>query len=344
MDAETYRLLSMSKKIDSNEKYVNKMKEIYSDEISLADKMTLGFALAKVMDDNKNYKESSLYLDKSNKIRRDGFKNFHIKQIENQFNLISETFTRDFFLKNKTNFDYGITPIFILGMPRSGTTLAEQIISNHPLVHGCGEINDLTDSINDTFPQLDNSLMLSNVSNAGHDLFRNIGKTYSTKLKRYSKKLFFTDKMPFNFKVIGLIKVCIPNAKIIHCHRIANDNLLSIYKNYFSKDIMPWAYDQKELQDYYKLYKKLMDHYNQILGDFIYNLDYDILTKDPKVEISKILNYCELDWNESCLNIEQNNKAIFTASISQARSKINADSHQGWKKFENFLPDLFFKE
>ena len=119
--------------------------------------------------------------------------------------------------------------------------------------------------------------------------------------------MFFTDKMPFNFKVIGLIKVCIPNAKIIHCYRNPNDNLLSIYKNYFSKEIMPWAYNKIELKKYYETYNKLMLHYKTVLGDFIFNLDYEILTKNPEAEIRKILTFCNLEWNNSCLNIEKNN-------------------------------------
>lgn len=341
-DCDTYRLLSMTKKIELHSKHTKKMKEIYSSDISMHDKMLLGFALAKVMEDNGNYQEASLYLKSANQIRKDNFSNFDIMQIEKQFDLITKTFTHNFFSRNKTTFNYGVTPIFIVGMPRSGTTLAEQILSNHPSVYGCGEINHLTDSINDIFPQLDSSIMLQEVQKADHVLFQKIGTQYTSKLKSYSKHLYFTDKMPFNFKVIGLIKVSIPGAKIIHCYRNPNDNLLSIYKNYFSKDIMAWAYSTSELKIYYKQYQKLMQHYNETLGDFIYNLDYELLTANPKEEVANMLKYCNLEWNEACLNIQENSKPIFTASISQARSEINTKSHARWKKFEPFLPDLFF--
>ena len=106
---------------------------------------------------------------------------------------------------------------------------------------------------------------------------------------------------------------------------------------------MPWAYNKIELKKYYETYNKLMLHYKSVLGDFIFNLDYEILTKNPEAEIRKILTFCNLEWNNSCLNIEKNNKPIFTASINQARAKINTDSHYRWKEFENFFPDLFFK-
>lgn len=341
-DCETYRLLSMTTKLDLKDIHVKNMVKIFSSTISSSDKISLGFALAKVMDDNKKYSESAMYLDQANKLRRDGFFKFNITQVEEQFTLIERTFTHSFFLKNNASFDREITPIFILGMPRSGTTLTEQILSNHPKVHGCGEINDLTDSINEYFPELDSALMLENIFRASRDLFKNIGNKYISSLKKYSNtKLFFTDKMPFNFKVIGLIKVCLPNAKIIHCYRNPNDNLLSIYKNNFSKDIMPWAYSQSELKKYYKLYNKLMEHYKKVLGGFIYNFDYDILTKNPEQEILKLVKFCNLDWNDACLKVEQNNKPIFTASINQAREKIHTDSYNSWKKFENYFPDLF---
>ena len=337
-------MLSSAKKLDLNDARVSKMIEIYSSNISQLEKMLIGFGLAKVMEDNKKYDESASYLENANALRRDNFSNFNIKVIEDQFNLIENTFTKHFFKKNKFEFSHDITPIFILGMPRSGTTLAEQIISSHPNVHGCGEINDLTESINDIFPQLDSATMLNEVKNAEANMFDKIGRKYLSRLKYYSNHKVFTDKMPFNFKVLGLIKVCLPNAKIIHCYRSPNDNLLSIYKNYFSTDIMPWAYNKIELKKYYNLYRKLMTHYREVLGEFIFDLNYETLTTHPKQEITKILTFCNLDWNDSCLNIENNNKAIFTASVSQAREKINTNSHSGWKKFEKYIPELFFKE
>ena len=140
-DCETYRLLSMTTKLDLKDIHVKNMEKIFSSTISSSDKISLGFALAKVMDDNKKYSESAMYLDQANKLRRDGFFKFNITQVEEQFTLIERTFTHSFFLKNNASFDREITPIFILGMPRSGTTLTEQILSNHPKVHGCGEIN-----------------------------------------------------------------------------------------------------------------------------------------------------------------------------------------------------------
>ena len=341
-DYEAFRLLSMSKKLNLDDKYVKEMVKIKSSDISKEDKILIDFSLAKVMEENKRYQDSAIYLDSANKSKRSYFLNFDIKQIENQFQMIIDTFSPSFFSKNKFIINSSIVPIFILGMPRSGTTLAEQAISNHPDVFGCGEINDLTVSINEVFQETENSIMLKSIANANEELFVKVNRNYISKLQKYSNNFFFTDKMPFNFKLIGLIKVCIPNAKIIHCFRNVNDNLLSIYKNYFSTDVMPWAYNKTELKQYYQLYLKLMTYYKSVLGSFIYDLEYEKLTTNPEVEMKKILKFCNLEWNENCINIENNKKPIFTASISQARNKINTNSHQSWKNFEKLIPELFF--
>ena len=144
-------------------------------------------------------------------------------------------------------------------MPRSGTTLAEQILSSHTEVYGCGEINDLTDSINTVFTSLDTKKMMQEILKASDYKFEKIAKNYLDSISQKTNKNFITDKMPFNFKVIGIIKRCFPDAKIIHCYRNKNDNLLSIYKNFFNQDIMPWAYDAKELNLYSQAAKYLRD-------------------------------------------------------------------------------------
>ena len=343
-DAETYRLLTSIKKLRLEDSHVIEMEKLYKSEIPQNDKMLIGFGLAKVMEDNNNYQSSSIYLIESNNIRQNTFSPFDINTVDRQFDLIIQTFSKDFYLKNKFNFDFGITPIFIVGMPRSGSTLVEQILSSHPTVYGCGEINEMTNSINQIFPDHDSSIMLAKVRAADEKTFEKIGKNYSERIKKLSNKLIFTDKMLLNFKILILIKICIPNAKIIHCYRNANDNLLSIYKNYFSSQVMPWAYNQEDLKAYYQCYKKIMYHYKNILKDAIFDLNYDALTANPKDEIEKLLTFCNLDWNDACLNVQANNKPIFTASITQARSQINNRSFEVWKKFQNFLPNLFFKE
>ena len=193
------------------------------------------------------------------------------------------------------------------------------------------------------FPDTDTKKMLNSIINSKDDRFKQLGENYLTRLAQKTTKKYITDKMPFNFKVIGIIKKSIPNAKIIHCFRNPNDNLLSIYKNFFNQDLMPWAYDKNELRLYYNAYKKLMNHYKLILKDYIFDLSYEELTSNPQKTVENLLNFCNLPWEDNCINIEKNNRPIFTASVSQARNKINTKSIESWKKFQQYLPELFIE-
>lgn len=344
-DGETHRYLSVSQKYTKDHPHIQKMIEILKNTHDDKNRISLNFALAKAMEDSGLYEQASKYLNDGNYLQRLKFKNFSIDSVIKQFELLSKTFSYNFVSK-KTNFKNNkphSVPIFILGMPRSGTTLAEQILSSHTEVYGCGEINDLTDSINAVFTSLDTKKMMQEILKASDYKFEKIAKNYLDSISQKTNKNFITDKMPFNFKVIGIIKRCFPDAKIIHCYRNKNDNLLSIYKNFFNQDIMPWAYDAKELNLYYQSYAKLLKHYKLILDDYIFDLEYENLTRNPKQVIEKLLSFCNLSWQDNCLNIENNNKPIFTASVTQARQKINTNSIESWKRFEQYIPNLFIK-
>jgi len=156
------------------------------------------------------------------------------------------------------------------------------------------------------------------------------------------KSKFITDKLPLNFQLIGLIFSCIPNAKIIHCTRNPNDNCLSIYKNYFWQEVMPWSYNQVELNSYYNLYKDLMIYYNSVFKFKIFNINYESLISSPENNIKELIDYCGLNWEENCLQFYRNKNVVKTASVAQVRSKLYASSVDSWKKYQDFLPDLFF--
>ena len=342
-DGETHRYLSVSKKYLKGDPHINQMIDLLKNTKDKNNRISLNFALSKASEDIGEFEMSAQYLNEGNSLQRSKFKNFSIQEIEKQFSILAKYFSYNFvnsdieFTKKFTSY----TPIFIVGLPRSGTTLTEQILSNHSNVYGCGEINDLTEAINIVFPDTDTKKMLNSIINSKDDCFKQLGENYLTRLAQKTNKKYITDKMPFNFKVIGLIKKSIPNAKIIHCFRNPNDNLLSIYKNFFNQDLMPWAYDKNELRLYYHAYNKLMEHYKIILNDYIFDLSYEELTSNPTKTVENLLNFCNLPWEDNCVNIEKNNRPIFTASVSQARNKINTKSIESWKKFQQYLPELF---
>jgi hypothetical protein len=227
-------------------------------------------------------------------------------------------------------------------MPRSGTSLVEQIISSHPDVFGGGELSYLANSINKHFNYVDPLVFFGSVRNEKGSNFYKIGQDYIELVNNFSQdKKYFTDKMPVNFRLIGFIKIALPDAKVIHCQRIAQDTCLSIFKNYFGKDVMPWAYNQQELNLYYKNYRKLMDYWNKILPNFIYNVSYENLTNNQEEESKKLIKYCGLDWHESCLNFYKNKRSVSTASANQVRQNIYTSSINTWKNYEGHLIELF---
>ena len=230
--------------------------------------------------------------------------------------------------------------IFILGMPRSGTTLVEQIISSHPDVYGSGELNFLArvvyknffkaDKINfiDNFAELNNA-DLSLISNQYFDFIKNFA----------SDKNYITDKALFNFQWIGFIKILFPEAKIINCTRNPKDNCLSIYKNLFENE-GHWCYNKKELIECYNLYTDLMLFWNKKMPGEIYEIKYEDLIASPESKIKELILATGLDWNEKCLKYNENKNAIKTLSVNQARKKIYSSSVSLHEKYKPFLKEF----
>tara|TARA_B110000503_G_scaffold39896_1_gene65529 strand:+ start:2353 stop:4119 length:1767 start_codon:yes stop_codon:yes gene_type:complete len=342
-NGEAYRNLSIMKKYKDGDNEIEKMKTIYKNLQIGNNKMHLGFALSKALEDIADFKNSSFYLMESNNFRRNQFLHFDIKNETINFDLLKQVLSYGFY---KKNMQYGYksdTPIFIVGMPRSGTTLVEQILSSHSMVRAGGELNEMSKALNLEITYSSTTDMFNKIANLSPKNIGNIGKNYCDSLRLIDgKSKFITDKLPLNFQLIGLIFSCIPNAKIIHCTRNANDNCLSIYKNYFWQEVMPWSYNQVELNSYYNLYKDLMIYYNSVFKFKIFNINYESLISSPENNIKELIDYCGLNWEENCLQFYRNKNVVKTASVAQVRSKLYASSVDSWKKYQDFLPDLFF--
>ena len=232
--------------------------------------------------------------------------------------------------------------IFIVGMPRSGTTLIEQILSSHPDVFGGDELDLIPDLINKNFGKRNPSIFFQGVAEFDMKNLKKIGLEYIKNIKEKSKgSKKITDKLPVNFLNIGFIKLILPNAKIVHCYRNSQDNCFSIYKNLFTSGKITFAYDLNEIIEYYQLYKNLMNYWNDIFHDKIYNIKYENLVNNTNVNINNLLKYCNLSFNDKCLNFHNNKRKINTASDVQARNKIYKSSIESWKKYENQLNKYF---
>ena len=225
------------------------------------------------------------------------------------------------------------TPIFILGMPRSGTTLVEQIISNHSEVHGAGELTFLSRfaNSNNIYNQTINS-----------DNILEVRKNYLNELEKVSQgKPFVTDKMPQNFLYISILLKALPEAKIIHVKRDPAATCWSNFKHYFSSKGMGYSYDLKDTVGFFKLYQDLMDFWDQQYSDQIYHLDYDKLTVEQESETRKLIEYLKLGWEDDCLFPHKNKRSVRTASQQQVRKKVYTGSSDAWRKFEPYLNGVF---
>lgn len=231
-------------------------------------------------------------------------------------------------------------PIFVLGMPRSGTTLTEQIIASHPDVYGAGELHDLLDvakratASGDDFPENLAGLTPEMVSEMSEDYIAGVQK-------RAPDARRITDKMPANFLYIGLIHAMLPHAKIIHVSRHPVDNCLSCFTKQFSHNSLPFSYDLAELGKYYVDYTRLMAHWRRVLpeGAFL-DVRYEELVADNEAQARRLIEYCGLEWNDACLEFHKTKRAVRTASVTQVRQPIYTSSVERWRKYEAYLKPL----
>jgi len=340
-----HRSLSRITKYTENDEHFKWLKKIYSNT-NTDDKekrVELGFALGKAYEDIKNFDKSFAHYKEANSLHREKI-DFSLKLEKEKFDEIKSTYNKKLFDKYKNTGCTDSTPIFIIGMPRSGTTLIEQILSSHSKVFGADELEFIPNLIEKNFGDKKIRLYFEGIVNYDKDNFKKIGEEYITKMKAISNNSDkATDKLPINFLHAGFIKLILPKSKIVHCYRNPKDNCLSLFKNHFSGKKIKFAYDMNEVVEYYNLYNDLMKHWKNLLPDFIYNIKYESLISNTKTVIQNLLEDCNLVWTNDCLNFHNNKRRIKTASDVQARNKIYSNSIDSWKNYEKYLNEYFTK-
>ena len=332
--ADGYRKLSNNTKIKKDDQLITKMENIYNDKATdNENKMLISFALGKAFSDIKNYKLAFRYYEIGNKMRKN-FLGYDLKKDKNKFQFIKTTFDIDFKSSiKKKNSDILKTPIFILGMPRSGTTLTEQIISSHSSVYGGGELYLVSQSL----VELDWERNITN-----QKFIEDFRSSYLKKLSKIkTSKALITDKMPGNFSWIGLILSSMPDVKIVHTKRNAQATMWSIFKHYFTADGNGWAYSINDIYKYYTMYEELMKFWYKKYPKKIYILDYEKLTTNQEKISRELINFIGLDWEDQCLEFHQAKRSVLTASASQVRQKMYQGSSDEWMKYQTLLPDYF---
>lgn len=340
-----HRNLSRLIKYTDDDEHFSELKKIYKNinEKDTEYTIHISFALAKAYEDVRDFDKSFTFYKKANSFNRKKI-NFSLSEENEKFKKIKSTFDKNLFTKYLNSGYQDSSPIFIVGMPRSGTTLIEQILSSHNKVFGADEIEFIPELMKKKFGNADLNLFFKGVLNFDENDLKKIGEEYCTKIKNYSNNSErTTDKFPKNFLSIGFIKLILPNSKIIHCNRNPEDTIFSIFKNHFPGGQITFAYNLDEIIEYYNLYHDLMKYWNEILPNFIFNLKYENLVSSTETQIKNLLNFCKLDWQNACLEFYNNKRPIKTASDIQARNKIYNTSIGTWKNYEKYLKDYFIK-
>jgi tetratricopeptide (TPR) repeat protein len=302
-------------------------------------KISLHFALGKCYDDTKDYAQAFPHYLAGCKLKRAKF-DYDPDAAAKQFIDLAEIFSKENIDRLRGGGDSSALPIFVLGMPRSGTTLTEQIIASHPEVYGAGELPELlriahrrTSAATNSFPD--------NLRYLDHPTLAAWGAEYIASVKpRAPDARHITDKMPANFFAVPLIHLMLPNAKIIHVNRNPVDTCVSCFTRLFHRK-QEHTYDLAELGRYYTAYARLMTHWREVLpaGAFL-DIQYEEIVADQEKEARKLLDYCGLEWNDACLDFHKTKRQVRTASVTQVRQPIYKTSVERWRKYEEFLGPL----
>ena len=333
--AKAHMSLSTAKKYHDDDPQTRQMLQlIRQPNLSDEERMHLNFALGKAHGDIGDYDKAFSYLSDGNRLRKEQL-NYDISPARELFARILSVFSKDVPILNvarESTSTRDQQSIFVLGMPRSGTTLVEQIFASHSQVYGAGEL--------DLFGQSVNAIEWGSIQLSSVQL-QSIRKSYLSSLTKVGvSEPYVTDKTPFNFWWIGFIFAAIPETKIVHVKRDARATCWSNFNQYFSRDGIGFAYDLQDITEYYKMYVDLMAFWHEKFPGRIYDLNYEALTEDQEVETRKLLEYVGLNWEDQCREFHNNKRAVYTASHTQVRQKMYQGSSDEWRKYEKHLEPM----
>ena len=326
----------------SGEEISSMEKKIELADVPEREKVHFLFSLGKALEDMGNYDESFEYYKRGNDLNR-GRTTYDPKAIEALSERLKQFFTEERFHENKDFGDNSNSPIFVVGLPRSGSTLIEQILASHSKIEGTMELPNimniarkLGNSTKDrtAYPEVIESLQ-------GSDL-TDLGKSFidETQFLRTGKQ-YFIDKMPNNFSHIGLIKLILPNAKVIDARRNPMDTCFSCFKQLFARG-QAFTYDLSEIARYYVNYVNLMDHWDKVLPGYVFKVQHEDLINNQEGVTRDLIDFCEVDFESSTLEFYKTKRAVKTASSEQVRQPINTKGVNQWENYEAHLKDLKF--
>ncbi len=304
------------------------------------DALYVHYALGKALDDCGDHKEAFAHYRKANRLRRPQV-NFNIEVIADGFERLKRVFSRELFEQFSGSGNTSRGPVLIVGMPRSGTTLLEQVLSAHPQIRPAGELRKLSELVlrleQDTADEVGYPECVSRLDTTQVE---GMASAYLAELTmRAGDADRMTDKMPMNFIYLGLMALLFPGASLLHCVRDTLDTCLSNYFQHFPPGL-DYAYDLEELGRYYTLYQDLMLHWQAVLPDRLFDVHYEALVSEPRSTLEPVLGRLELPWDDACLAHHESVDRVQTLSLWQVRQPLNTTSVERWRHYENQLGPL----
>lgn len=311
------------------------------DDMSADKSPYLHFALAKALEDCGDYARAFEHLRKGNAQKRSQIK-YDEKSGMELFRRVSRVFGASLLDRLKGEGDPSSVPVFVLGMPRSGSSLIEQVLASHPQIHGAGELTDLEIAVNEVLTACSQPVSYPECVRAldGATL-RRIGQAYLARLPALAAgKVRIVDKSPGNFLSVGLIRLILPNARIIHTMRNPIDTCASCYSKLFSSG-QHFSYDMEELGRYYRSYSEMMAHWRSVLPPAaMLEVSYEDVVDDLAGQARRLIDYCGLPWDDRCIDFHKTIRSVRTASGVQVRQPLFRSSLQRWRRYEAGLAPL----
>ena len=340
---EAFFSLANLKTYSFNKNELDSMREqVERVDLSLRDKAYFHFALAQGCEVNGKYDEAFFHLERGNRIKNDQSQ-YSIermeKELQAQIEVCNETLFRDLGKGGHEAKD----PIFILGLPRAGSTLIEQILASHSMIDGTLELPNILSIAqslrgDDIYGKLGN--YPKSMESLTLDQRETLGKGYIEDTRMHRKDApMFTDKMPNNFRHIGLIHLIMPNAKIIDARRYSLDCCFSMFKQLFAQG-QEFSYGLAEAGSYYNSYVKLMDHWDRVLPNKVLKVNNEDIIEDLEGQVRRMLEFLELPYEEECISFYETDRSVRTASSEQVRRPINKDGMERWKPYSKHLKPL----
>jgi tetratricopeptide (TPR) repeat protein len=304
------------------------------------DEMRICFAIGRLLDRKKEFRKAFSYFKRANDLYS---RPYDYSAEQRWLATIKNKLGRELFsTAEKAGYRPKIRPVFIVGMPRSGTSLVEQILSSHPMVQGAGERVEISQAAVALTRSLGTGISYpASITLAPRALLDRLAGEYIEKVSAGAPddSRYLTDKMPHNYRHLGLIQLMFPEAKVIHCKRGAMDTCLSNYFTLF-RGAHEYSYSIESLAQKYLIYNDAMRHWKNVLDMEILDLRYEQLVASPEKEIRRLLAFCGLDWTDKCLEFYANRRAVVTASRAQVRQPLYSGSVERWRNYEEALTGL----